>query len=142
MDILFLDTNITLDLLGKRDPFYLPAAQIASLADNGEVQLCVSALTFSTVHYVLSKFEGKEVAKEKLTKLKVICVVVDLTEKVIEKALSSRFKDFEDAIQYYSAVEYGCKLIVTRNERDFKLSTLAVMNAEEYIHSYKNQKLD
>lgn len=59
---LFLDTNIVLDLLGARDPYYLPIARIATMADNGQLTLVVSALTYATASYILTKYEGKEVA--------------------------------------------------------------------------------
>ena len=65
-DKLFLDTNIVIDLLGEREPFYDSAAKIATLADKGTIKIVVSALTYSTVFYLLSKFEDKELVKEKI----------------------------------------------------------------------------
>lgn len=134
-DRLFLDTNIVLDLLGERDPFYLPAAKIASLSDRGEIDIVVSALTYSTVYYVLSKFEGKEVAREKVRKFKVLAQTADLTDQIIDKALLSKFKDLEDALQYYCALGQQCNLIITRNGGDFKNSEIPVLGPDEYLKS-------
>jgi len=53
----FLDTNVMLDFLGERDPFYLSSAKIATLADKGKIEIVVSALSYATVSYFLSKFE-------------------------------------------------------------------------------------
>ena len=139
MDRLFLDTNIVLDLLGEREPFYEPAAKIATLADKGKVSLIVSALSYSTVFYVLSKFEDKEAVKEKLRKFKVITETSDLTDRILNKGLSSKFTDFEDALQYHCAIKLDCNILITRNEKVFKSSDIPVMTAEEYLKSLKNK---
>jgi len=130
-----LDTNIVLDLLGERIPFYDAASKIATLADRGDILIVVSGLSYATIFYVLSKFEPQNVVKEKLRKLKVISLIANLSDKVVEKALASAFKDFEDALQYYSALQSNCTHLITRNEKDFKLSDLPVMTALEYLES-------
>lgn len=131
----FLDTNVVIDLLGEREPFYNSAARIATLADKNKIQIFVSALSFSTVFYLLVKFEDKEIVKEKIRKFKVICKTADLTNAVIEKGLASKFIDFEDALQHYSAINSGCNLIITRNVKDFKHSEIAVLTPNEYLKS-------
>jgi len=136
-DKLFLDTNVVIDLLGEREPFYDSVAKIATLADKGKIQLIVSALTYSTVFYLLSKFEDKEIVKEKLRKFKVIAVTSDLTDKVIDKGLTSRFRDFEDSLQYYCAIAADCNILITRNGKDFKKSELPVFTPDEYLSSLR-----
>jgi hypothetical protein len=124
-----------LDFLGERVPFYDSIAKIATLADKRQVTLVVSALSYSTVGYFLSKYENKEVAKEKLRKFKIISQICDLTEEIIEKGLNSDFTDFEDSLQYYSAVSLDCNIMITRNGKDFRGASLPVMTAEEYLKS-------
>ena len=136
-DRLFLDTNIVIDLLGERAPFYESAAKIATLADKGKVQIIVSALTYSTVYYLLSRYENNELVKEKIRKLKVIAETSDLMDKIIDQGLSSKFADFEDALQYYSAVKTECNLLITRNGKDFKVSEIPVLTPDEYLKSRK-----
>jgi len=136
-DKLFLDTNVVMDLLGEREQFYDSVAKIASLADKGKIQLIVSALTYSTVYYLLSRFEDREVVKEKIRKFKVIAETSDLTDKIINKGLSSKFRDFEDSLQYYSAVETDCNLLITRNVKDFKDSEIPVFTPDEYLNNLK-----
>ena len=136
-DRLFFDTKIVIDLLGERELFYESAAKIATLADKGKIQLIVSALTYTTTYYLLSKFEKKEVVKEKIRKLKVIEETSDLTDKIIEKGLSSKFPDFEDSLQYYCAVKMDCSIIMTRNGKDFKESDISVLTPDEYLNSLK-----
>jgi predicted nucleic acid-binding protein len=135
IDRLFLDTNVVFDLLGEREPFYNSAAKIATLADKGKVNLIVSALSYSTIFYLLSKFEDSEAVKEKLRKFKVISETSDLTNRIIDKGLSSKFSDFEDALQYHCAIKLDCNILITRNEKDFKGSDIPVMTPDEYLKS-------
>ncbi len=135
-DRLFLDTNVVIDLLGEREPFYQNAAQIATLADKGKIQLVVSALTYSTAYYVLSKFEKQKLVLEKLRKFKVIAETSDLTDKIIDKALTSGFSDFEDALQYFCALQTNCNILLTRNENDYKIAEIPVLSPEEFLKGF------
>ncbi len=130
---LFLDTNIMLDLLGNRLPFYDSIAKIATLADKGQITIVVSALSYATVNYLLTKFENAEIAKEKLRKFRIISEICDLDELIIEKGLNSNMPDFEDSLQYFSALKAGCHLLITRNGKDFKGCQIPVMTASEYL---------
>lgn len=132
---LFLDTNIILDFLGEREPFYIPSAQLATLSDHKKVKLIVSPISFATVNYFLSKSEGISNAKEKLRKFKILCEIATINESIAEKALHSDFEYFEDALQYYCALDSKCDIIIARNPKDFKLSLLPIMSAEEYLKS-------
>jgi len=136
MTRIFLDTNIVLDLLGERIPFYDSIAKIATLADQKKLVLVASSLSFTTIYYILNKFESSDSALSKLRKFKIICQVCDVNEETIEKGLNSEFKDFEDSVQYFSAIQAKCSLILTRNGRDFKNSTIPVMTADEYLSSF------
>ncbi len=133
----FLDTNVMLDFLGERDPFYLSAAKIASLADKGKMEIVVSALSYATVSYFLSKFEGIEKTKDKLRKFKVISKICAIDEKIIEKGLNSEFSDYEDALQYFSALRQDCNVLITRNAKDYKGVQIPVMTPDEFLNSMK-----
>jgi predicted nucleic acid-binding protein len=135
---LFLDTNIIIDLLSERQPFYTEAARIFSLADKKEVEISVSALSFATTNYILLQSKKSEEAKQILRKLKLIVQVLSLDDKIVELALNdSDFKDFEDGLQYYTALEYGLDSIITRNLKDFKRSLIPVMTADQYLQIHK-----
>jgi predicted nucleic acid-binding protein len=131
----FIDTNVMLDFLGERDPFYLSAAKIATLADKGKIEIVVSALSYATVSYFLAKFEGLEMTKEKLRKFKIISKICELDEKIIEKGLNSDFSDYEDSLQYFSALRQDCDILITRNVKDFKGAQLPVMTPNEFLNS-------
>ena len=132
---IFIDTNVMLDFLGERNPFYESIAKIATLAEKEKLTLIVSPISFATVNYFLSKFENSKIAREKLRKFKIISEICTLDEQTIEKGLNSSFADFEDALQYFSATESECDLILTRNGKDFKKSLLPIMTPDEFIKS-------
>lgn len=135
MSRIFLDTNVILDLLGERVPFFDSIAKVATLADQKKLAIIVSPLSFTTIDYVLNKYESSESVLNKLRKFKIICEVCEVNEETIDKALTSNFKDFEDAVQYFTALQSNCSIIITRNGKDFKNSTIPIMTAEEYLSS-------
>jgi len=132
---IFLDTNVILDLLAKRDPFYDSIAKVATLADEKKIGLVSSPFSFTTVEYVLRKYESSESVLTKLRKFKIICHICEVNEETIEKALNSGFADFEDSVKYFSAIQASCSIIITRNGKDFKNSSIPIMTAEEYLSS-------
>lgn len=133
----FMDTNLMLGFLGEREGFYENAAKLVTLADEGKLEIFVSPVSFATVSYFLTKFENAKTAIEKLRKFKVLSSISPIDELIIEKELNSKFKDFEDALQYFCAVESGCDIIITRNGKDFKESSISVMTPAEFLMSIK-----
>jgi hypothetical protein len=133
----FADCDIVLDVLAGRNPFYGAAAALFSLADKRELEICVSALSFSNIHYILCREMPVSRSRRYLAKLKILVTVLPVTEKTIESALFSEFKDFEDGIQYFTAVENDAKLILTRNLKDYKSAEIPVMTAEQFIRLHK-----
>jgi len=137
MERLLVDTNIVIDLLAKRNDFFLEAQELFTLADKKELKLFVSSLTFANTYYILSqKLKVKE-ARKILRKFKVLVEVLPMDDKIIDLSLDSEFKDFEDAIQYYSAIENGIAIILTRNLKDFKTSKIPVLTAKNYLEIRK-----
>lgn len=134
MENVFVDTNIVIDLLQKRDEFYKEAQELFTLADRKKVKLYISALTFANTYYILSRFYSTDEAKKMLSKFKVLVEVLPTTDKIIELALASDFKDFEDAIQFYTALESSLEAIITRNKKDFKNNLIPVFSAKEYLN--------
>jgi predicted nucleic acid-binding protein len=137
MKNLYLDTNIILDLLAERMPFYTEAAKLFSLADKKKLKLSISSLCLADAHYILSRQNSEIEVRKVLRKFKVLVNVLPLDDKITDLALNSDFKDFEDAIQYFTAIEYDQDLIITRNQHDFKESKIPVMTAGEFIKSIK-----
>ncbi len=133
MEKIFVDTDITLDLLSNRAPFYIHAAKLFSAADRNEIKIHVSSLAFTNLSYILSKQYSTDQAKKKLLKFKTLVTVLAVTDKIIELALASDFKDFEDAVQYFTAIENNIKILLTRNLKDYKSAEIPTMTAEQFL---------
>lgn len=134
MDSILVDTNIIIDLLTKRQDFYISASELFTLADKKEIKIAISSLTFANTFYLLSKELNDAKAKEILRKFKLLVKVLPMDDKIIDLSLNSDFRDFEDAIQYYTAIENNLEIIITRNLKDFKLAKIPVMTAENYLY--------
>ncbi len=133
-DKIFLDTDVALDHLADRQPFAEYAHRLFALAETGELTVCVSALSFSNLYYILRKLKGHADTLALLGKLKLLTRVSAVTETEINSALSSSFKDFEDAIQHFAAkAEGGVSAIVTRNQADYSASEIPIQSPEEYL---------
>lgn len=104
------------------------------MADNKQVKIYISALTFANTYYLLSRHYKADDAKKILIKFKILIEVLPVDDKILELALVSDFNDFEDAIQYHTALEGNLDMIITRNKKDFKHSKLPVMTAAEYLN--------
>ena len=133
---LFVDSDIILDLLAQREPHYIHAARLFTLIDQNEVVAYTSPLIFANLHYLLKKQSSNLLALKNLRKLKTLINILSIDEKVIEQSLNSEFNDFEDAIQYFTAVNNGITFIITRNKIDYKRSKIDVLTAEEFLKSF------
>lgn len=136
---LLIDTNVILDLLAKREPYDVESRQIFSMADTNNVELIVSSLSLVNTYYILSEVMKIKESRLIIGKFKVLVNSFELNDKIIELALNDHnFKDFEDGIQYYTALESQCEMIITRNQKDFKNSLLPVFSPNEYISKVKS----
>src|SRR5438876_9867255 len=136
-DKIFLDTDVALDHLADRQPFAEYAHRLLALTETGELTTCVSSLSFSNLYYILRKLNGHADALALLGKLKSLVRVSAVTGAEIQSALSSSFKDFEDAIQHFSAKsEGGVSTIITRNKADYAQSEIPVQSSDEYLASF------
>ena len=131
----FLDTNVVIDLLDKRERFYPAAVKLFTLACKRELSLYISPLTYATAAYVLRKHPIEEL-RILLSNLRKLSHVTLADEQTVDNALSSGFDDFEDALQYCSAIKENVSVIVTRNVKDFSLSKLPVMTPDDFLARY------
>ena len=103
------------------------------MADEGRIQIYISALSLANIHYLISKLTSAKEAKQIIRKFKVLVQVTALDEKIIDLALNSDFSDFEDAIQYYSALQNNIDVLITRNLKDYKKAQISVLPARDFI---------
>lgn len=131
----FADTNVMVDLLAHRVPFYEAAMRLFSLADRGECTIVVSALSFSTTAYLLERKLNYEDLSLVFRQFASIVEIASVDERTVRKSLSatSGFRDIEDAMQHYAALQTGCDAIVTRNVKDFTQADIPVYTPDEFL---------
>jgi predicted nucleic acid-binding protein len=134
-DLIFVDSDVILDLVARREPFYPAAAELFSRAENRRLTLCTSSLIFANLFYILRKQTSSATAVTALQKLRLLVTVLPVNEKIIDLALASAFTYFEDAIQYYTAVEQGVAVLITRNIRDYRKPAITVCTPQEFLKS-------
>ncbi len=135
MEKVFIDTDIALDLLSQRQPHYNASARIFSLADKGKLGIYISSLSFSNLNYLLARQYNNLESRRILNSFKVLGKVLAVDDKIIELALSSKFSDFEDAIQYFTAIEHNIEILLTRNTKDYGLAKIAILTPDAYLKS-------
>ena len=128
-----IDTNIILDYALIRQPFYDLADRIFVLVEQKQIEGYVSASTFTDLFYILRKPRGKEWTLNFLRALANLCQITSVDSEIVQEALDKHHKDFEDDIQYYSAVFNNLDAIVTRNNNDFPVNSLRVLTPEQLL---------
>jgi predicted nucleic acid-binding protein len=139
---LFIDTNIIIDFLSDRKPFSTTATALFERAARKTVRLYIAAITYNNTYYILRKHLPHKTCISTLKNLTQLAEIVDTDAQIIHAALDSRFGDFEDAIQYYTAYSMGTMAaIITRNPKDFKSSEIPVWSPEQAVAFLDNQHL-
>lgn len=124
---LLIDTNILLDVLLKREPFYYKAVEVLELVQYDNVQEYVSAAAVTDIYYIAYKYlKDKGLVRQLLKKLMGIVSIAAVSEKEIEEALELAWNDFEDSVQYAVALLNEMDGIVTRNPKDYKRADMKV----------------
>ena len=136
MKKVFVDTDIIIDLLAMREPHYQFSARLFSKADEGDLKIYVSSLSLSNLNYFLSRQYSAAQARKKLLTFKALVTVLSVSDKSVELALNSDFNDFEDALQYFTALEHKITTLLTRNLKDYKKANISVLTAEQYLKSF------
>jgi predicted nucleic acid-binding protein len=130
----FVDSDVVLHALLRREPFYLPAINLLDLAHGSKIELCISSIAFVNVNYFLRKASLNN-RIEHLVRLRSIMPVINVHENIIDLALKFSFTDFEDAVQYYAAVSADADYIITRNIKDYTHSAIPVLTAEQFLQT-------
>lgn len=136
MKTYFLDTNILMDFLGNRKPFGKYALKIFNRARLGEWVLWCSDHSILTCYYLLEKEIGRELSKEKINQILKYIEVQPINKKILQTAMVSKFRDYEDGVQHFCALFQGkIEGIITRNKRDYKHSQIPILGPEELFEN-------
>lgn len=131
---LLIDTNVILDVLLKREPFYPAAIEVLELTKLDNVQEYVSASAITDIYYLACRqLKSKEQARELLKKLLAIVSIAGVSEQEIKEALELEWNDFEDSVQYSVAFLQGMDAVITRNLNDYKKSEIPVWKPEQAV---------
>jgi predicted nucleic acid-binding protein len=136
----FIDTNILLDVLARREPFYAASAEIWSLAERQEVRACVSAISFNNVYYIIRKAEGKTKADKAMRLIRDVFDIVAPDSQIVNQAIDAGTDDFEDAVQFHSAVRAKTRCLITRNPNDYPKSSMPIVTPDEFLVLWRSQK--
>lgn len=138
MHKVLIDTDVILDFLFDRKPFSDDASKILSLCESKQIQGFITSTMLSNIYYLLRKTAKHEKVIESLKMLMKILDIVTTDKTCVLDALNSEFKDFEDALQNFSAEnDKEIKIIITRNIKDYKSSNLSIMEPEIYLKTFK-----
>lgn len=133
-----LDINIIVDVALERQPHFEASQQVLLLVEQGQIEGYISASTFGDLYYIIRRSRGREWTTDFIDWLVTYCQIATVNEAVIRMALTSNFRDFEDAIQYATAVINQLDAIVTRNLQDFPVTTPRIQTPNQLLQELTN----
>lgn len=129
---IFVDTNVLIDLICQREG-YEQAGKILALGEFSQYTLYTSVLSIANIAYILRKVLKGDVLYQTMGKLSERIRISSMTQDDFDRAVALKASDFEDALQYYSALQADCEAIITRNKEDFLFSEISVYTPTEFL---------
>ena len=137
----FVDSDVIIDFFTDREPFANPASKIFELNELDKIQIYISAVSLNNIYYIVRKYIGHKDTIKIVEELVDICEIIGTTKKEIVQALKNDFRDYEDSVQYSSALTIkGLEAIITRNTKDYTKSKLPVFTSENYLKTKGDQR--
>lgn len=134
---IFLDANVLVSVLNKEYPIFSYSSRILSLADHPKFKLYTSPICLAIAFYFSEKKSGTAQARQKINLLVGKLQVAPVNSGTVEETVKNKqIHDFEDGLQYYSAIDSGCKCIITEDKNDFYFSKIEVLSSREFLESY------
>lgn len=130
-----VDTNVLLDVLSEREPFYPSSAAVWAMAETGKITAAISAISFNNIFYIVNRFADPATARNAVSALRDVFEVMPVNGQIINQAVDDPdMQDFEDAIQFYSAIHAEATHLITRNCSDFPAQTgLSILTPDEFL---------
>jgi predicted nucleic acid-binding protein len=136
MKILFIDSDVLLDTILIRQPYFNHSVEVIALADDNRYTCCTSVHSLLNIHYSAKKIFGEKLARQSVLVLTEKLTIIQEDINTIRQAAHSNFSDFEDAVQYYAARSANADVIITRNIKDYKQATIPVLTAEQFLRTF------
>lgn len=131
---LFVDSDVVIDFFTDREPHVNPASELFELNEQGNVKLYLSAISLNNIYYIVRRFLGHKKTLEVVEMLTEMAEIIGTTKKEIIQALKNNFSDYEDSIQYSSALTIkDLDAIITRNIKDYKNTSIAIMTPLNFL---------
>ncbi|XDD52983.1 type II toxin-antitoxin system VapC family toxin [Leptospira sp. WS4.C2] len=133
----YLDSDVIIDYLYAREPFFQESVELISLIENKKIKGYISSLIIWNIFYILAKYTNEKSARALIKEFKTIIEIIPIDEKIIDLALNSSIKDFEDSIQYFAAKSKKIKYIITRNKKDYPNGEIKPLSPKEFLTIFK-----
>jgi len=131
---IFLDANILVTVLCNEYPRFTACARVLSLCDDNRFEVFTSPLCLAIATHFSAKKNGAKLAKKKIALLASKLKITTLGQEAVMRTVTNKkVDDFEDGLEYYSAVDAKCKVIVTYDRNDFHFAEMEVLDAEEFL---------
>jgi len=140
-DKIFIDTDVILDVVFERKPFFYDSQKILALIEKNFFIGFTSSLILANCYYIISSNKNKNIAAKTISKLRSILTVLPFTDKEIGESLNSNMKDFEDGIQYFITINNGLNTIITRNISDYKNVDINVFMPNDFLNRERTKKI-
>ncbi len=136
MKKVFIDTDIFLDTILDRKPYSKFSNELLSLCEQNEITGYTSCLVIANIYYIINKIANYQKAINAIGKIRSLTAVLPFTDKEIGESVNAEFRDFEDGIQYFIAVNHKIDCLITRNAKDFRKTTISILTPKEFlVHS-------
>ena len=133
MNSVFLDTDVVLDFYVEREPHHDVALRLFTQLKRTKTRCYTSPVVVANTYYMLAKIENRQYALDKIRRLRKLVGIAPLNESIVDAAVSSPYKDFEDSIQFHCAIKNGIRILITRNRRDYPKGQLQVADPGQYL---------
>ncbi|MDB9434217.1 type II toxin-antitoxin system VapC family toxin [Microcystis aeruginosa] len=133
-----IDTNVIIDIALERQPYFTNSETVLAFVEQGQIEGYISASTISDLYYLIRKQKGRDLTIEFLQEILTFCQIATVNQDAIRMAFKTNFQDFEDSIQYSTAVVNKLDAIITRNPQDFPIITPRIITPEQLIVELTN----
>jgi predicted nucleic acid-binding protein len=130
---LLIDTNVLLDVLTRREPFYQDSSKVWEYIESGRAEGHVSAISFNNVYYIVRRLGHRRKANRAVKLLSQLFQVAAVDADTLDRAIASSMRDFEDAIQWACAVQIDANQIITRNTKDYPAANPVAVSPTEFL---------
>lgn len=133
-----VDTNVLIDVIAARQPYYADSAALWTLAEQDRITGFVSAISFTNIFYVVRRLQDAKAARKAILLIRDIFQVAVCDQQIINQAIAARINDFEDAVQYVSAIRVAANCLVSRNPAHFpKTGDCPVLTPGEFLAAHE-----